>query len=235
MWLRNAMMRPLSLKCNLLVASRQICHHGGMRRVRYFLVAAVASLPGPALAQVPTTAPKVDCKAIAAQSAGRMTQAQCEQQFGGYAAMIEAMNQPGGERPGDASMTCEQIAAELTATPAQGVSREHAAEGTAAAEDYKARMARLQAEAATASAAQTGANVAAAAVPGNAASGAAMTSQMATQQAFNAKAKAEIDPAIARMQSANAASMGDVTRMIQANPRLGRLIQLAGAKNCRMP
>jgi len=37
------------------------------------------------------------------------------------------------------------------------------------------------------------------------------------------------------MQSANAASMGDVTRMIQATPRLGRLIQLAGAKNCRMP
>jgi len=81
MGLRNAMMRPLSLKCNLLVASRQICHHGGMRRVRYFLVAAVASLPGPALAQVPTTAPKVDCKAIAAQSAGRMTQAQCEKVF----------------------------------------------------------------------------------------------------------------------------------------------------------
>jgi hypothetical protein len=132
-------------------------------------------------------------------------------------------------------MTCEQIAAELTATPAQGVSREHAAEGKAAAEDYKARMARLQAEAGAASAAQTGVNVAAAAVPGNAASGAAMASQLAMQESLNAKAKAEIDPAIARMQAANAASMGDVTRMIQANPRIGRLIQLAGAKNCRMP
>ena len=103
------------------------------------------------------------------------------------------------------------------------------------AEDYKARMAKLQAEAAAASAAQTGVNIAAAAVPGNAASGAAMASQAATQQALNAKAKAEIDPAIARMHAANAASMGDVTRMMQANPRLGRLIQLAGAKNCRMP
>jgi hypothetical protein len=206
-----------------------------MRCARVLLAAAVASLPGPALAQIPTTAPKVDCKAIAAQSAGRMTQAQCEQQFGGYAAMIEAMNQPGGERPGDAAMTCDQIAAELNATPAQGVSREHAAEGKAAAEDYKARMARLQAEAAAASAAQTGVNVAAAAVPGNAASGAAMASQLAMQESLNAKAKAEIDPAIARMQAANAASMGDVTRMIQANPRIGRLIQLAGAKNCRMP
>ena len=206
-----------------------------MRVAGALLVAAVAGVPAAALAQIPATAPKVDCKAIAAQSGGRMTQAQCEQQFGGYAAMIEAMNQPGGERPGDAAMTCEQIAAELTATPAQGVSREHAAEGTAAAEDYKARMARLQAEAAAASAAQAGVNVAAAAVPGNAASGAAMASQKAMQDTFSAKAKAEIDPAVARMQAANAASMGDVTRMIQSNPRIGRLIQLAGAKNCRLP
>jgi hypothetical protein len=206
-----------------------------MRRARFLLAAAVATLPGEVLAQIPAAAPKVDCRAMAAQSAGRMTQAQCEQQFGGYAAMLEAMNQPGGERPGDAAMTCAEIQVELAATPAQGVSREHATEGTAAAEDYKARMAKLQAEAAAASAAQTGVNVAAAAVPGNAASGAAMASQMATQQAFNAKAKAEIDPAIARMQAANAASMGDVTRMIQSNPRLGRLIQLAAAKNCRMP
>ena len=201
-------------------------------------LALFAALASAAIAQMPSAAPKVDCRAVAAQSAGRMTQAQCEQQLGGYAAMVDAMNQPGGQRPGDEAMTCEQIAAELTATPAQGVSRENAAEGKAAAEDYKARMARLQAEAAAASAAQTGVNVAAAAagtVAGNAASGAAMASQMAMQESFNAKARAEIDPAIARMQAANAASMGDVTRMMQANPRLGRLIQLAGAKNCRMP
>jgi len=62
-----------------------------------------------------------------------------------------------------------------------------------------------------------------------------MASQMAMQETFNAKERAERDPAIARMQSANAASMGDVTRMMQSNPRIGRLIQLAGAKNCRMP
>ena len=113
----------------------------------------VAALASSALAQVPSTAPQVDCRAVAAQSGGRMTQAQCEQQFGGYAAMIDAMNQPGGQRPGDEAMTCEQIAAELTATPAQGVSRANAAEGVAAAKDYQARRSKLEAEAAAASAA----------------------------------------------------------------------------------
>ena len=145
---------------------------------RIALLAVIALAPA-ATAQLPTTAPSVDCKAIAAQSGGRMTQAQCEQQFGGYAAMLEAMNQPGGQRPGDEAMTCAQIVAELQATPAQGVSREHATEGQAAAEDYKARMAKLQAEAAAASAAQAGVNAAAAAagaVGGNAASAAAMMS-----------------------------------------------------------
>lgn len=201
-------------------------------------VLVLLALAPPASAQGPASMPPVDCKAMAAQTGGRMSQAQCEQQFGGYAAMLDAMNQPGGRRPGDEAMTCDEIVAELRATPAPGVSREHAAEGKAAADDYQARMARLQAEAAAASAAQTGANVAAAAagaVVGNAASGAAMASQAATQQAFNAKARAEIDPAVARMQAANVASMGDVTRMMQANPRLGRLVQLAGAKDCRMP
>src|SRR6187431_2849148 len=94
----------------MIADRRSIC---AMRRARLLIVAAVASLPGEVLAQIPATAPKVDCKAMAAQSGGRMTQAQCEQQFGGYAAMIDAMNQPGGEPPGDAAMTCEQIQAEL--------------------------------------------------------------------------------------------------------------------------
>ena len=195
----------------------------------------LGALPAAAQSPIPRSAPSVDCKAVSAQSQGRMSVAQCEQQFGAVAGMVDAMNQPGGDRPGDDKLTCDQIQAELRSTPAQGVSRENAAEGVAAAEDYKARMARIQAEAAAASAAQTAVNVGAAAagtVAGNAASGAAMASQMAMQESINAKARAELDPAIARMQSANAASMGDVTRMLQSNPRLGKLIQLAVAKNC---
>ena len=208
-------------------------------RARTTLLAALLGIAAPAAAQntIPTTAPKVDCKALAAQAQGRMTVAQCEQQFGTYAGMIDAMNQPGGDRPGDDRLTCDQIAAELRSSPAPGVSREHAAEGVAAAEDYKARMARLQAEGAAASAAQASVNVGAAAagaVVGNAASGAAMASQMAMQETMSAKARAEIDPAVARMQAANAASLGDVTRMLQSNPRVGKLIQLAAAKNCQI-
>ena len=61
-----------------------------------------------------------------------------------------------------------------------------------------------------------------------------MASQMAMQETMSAKARAEIDPAVARMQAANAASLGDVTRMLQSNPRVGKLIQLAAAKNCQI-
>jgi hypothetical protein len=172
---------------------------------------------------------------MAAQTQGRVTQAQCEQQFGGFAAMIDAMNQPGGERPGDERMSCDQIAAELKATAVGGVSRENANEGVVAAKDLDARMKKIQAEVAAASAAQTAVNAAAAAAGTNAASGAAMASQLAMQETFSARARAELDPAIARVQSANAASMADVTRMVQANPRVGRLIQLAATKNCQMP
>ncbi|MDP3174884.1 MAG: hypothetical protein Q8M88_10670 [Phenylobacterium sp.] len=180
----------------------------------------------------------IDCAALARMPNAPMTQAACEQMIGQAKAMQSAMDDPAGQRPGDAAMTCDEVKAELSTQQNIGVSRDHLAEGQAASADYLAREKRVQAEGAALAARQAAVNTGAAAlslVPGvgAAASTAAAASTMAATSAFGQRANAELTPARRRLSSSTAASMGDVTRSMQDNPRFATLARLAQEKNCR--
>ncbi|MDP3660362.1 hypothetical protein [Phenylobacterium sp.] len=180
----------------------------------------------------------IDCAALARMPNAPMTQAACEQMMGQAKSMQSAMDDPAGQRPGDAAMTCDQVKAELSTQQNVGVSHEHVAEGQAASADYLSTEKRVKAEGAALSAGQTAVNTGAAAlslVPGvgAAASTAAAASTMAATNAFGQRANAELTPARQRLTSSAAASMGDVARSMQDNPRFATLARLAQEKDCR--
>jgi hypothetical protein len=199
------------------------------------VVAALIAAPSPhALAQrMSPPASGMDCKMLAAMPNPPMSVESCGQMMKTQTALRGAMNMPGGERPGDDTLTCAQIIEEMKTTGATGVSQANAAEGKAAAEDMKAAMQRAQAEAAALAATQTARTAASAAIPGNAAGGANATMNMAEQKALQDRVNAQVNPARDRVMQANANAMADLARSMRENPRFARLVKLAGERNCQ--
>ncbi|RYZ73153.1 MAG: hypothetical protein EOP91_06080 [Lysobacteraceae bacterium] len=202
-------------------------------------VLALASLPLLASAQqsaqdLQNGAAAVDCAQLAAMPNAPITVEACEAQKAAFGNLGAAAAAPGGARPGDASMTCAQIIAELQASRFAGVSAQTAAEGVAAGEQLREAMASNQARAVGLAAAQT-AGTAAASVAPNAVQGAGAMQHEAEQAALRRAAMAEIRPAQTRVGLANAASAQDLANSLQANPRAAALIQMAAARNCQMP
>lgn len=137
-------------------------------------------------------------------------------------------------RPGDESMSCEAIIAEMRALQVRGVSAENRAEAQAAGSAMQGELDRQQAAAAAQMAAQTATTAAASAAAAAGAQGAdqaLLAQQMAAQAQAQANA-ARMQPYRERTTAANAAALGDLQASIQSNPRFGRLISLAGAKGC---
>lgn len=192
----------------------------------------------PALAQPQGGMPTLDCSQLAAMPNAPMSVAQCEQQNTVMRQMLEAMNAPGGERPGDDTLTCAQIIAELKSLSVPGVSAHNRAEAAAAGRDLKATTDRVAGETAGLAASQ-GAKTAAAAVAGGAGvpavSGAVASANAAEAAAFSARATAEVRPAQQRTTAAIAASQTDLTQAMRANPRFGRLIRLTQERQCQVP
>lgn len=202
-----------------------------------------SALSLPAEAQTPRRppapdAPQVDCAALGRMPNAPMTQQACEAMIGQASAMQGAMNAPEGERPGDATMSCEAIKAEIATQQDIGVSADHVAEGKAAGDDYIARQRRIDAEGKAVVAQQMATSAAAASVSmvpgvGAAAATAAGAANMASTQAFSARATAELGPARERLMAATGASLGDISLSMQRNPRFARLAGLMMEKNCR--
>jgi hypothetical protein len=137
-------------------------------------------------------------------------------------------------RPGDETMSCDAIIAEMRTLRAGGVSAANAAEAQAAGAAMQDEIDRQNAAAAAQMAAGTAATAAAS---GAAAAGVPGVDQalLAGQIAAQAQAQANMarmQPLRDRTANANAAAIADVQASIQANPRFGRLISLAGAKGC---
>ena len=114
---------------------------------RPLLIAIAASLmSASAFAADPAAAPAIDCKAFTSRPGAPMTFEQCQVQTAGHADPMQAMNQPGGERPGDEALSCEQITTELRQVSVAGVSRENRIESAAAGkqpqEAHSAQMAK---------------------------------------------------------------------------------------------
>ncbi len=195
----------------------------------------------------PTSAPpqgqQMDCDALAKVPGSPISIDACRQMMGAMQQGSKGGPQ-GGARPGDESMTCEQIAAELKTMQGVGLSRAQQEENAAAASEHQAMMAKQQAQAAALGVEATAAV--------NAASAADRATELATGgvvrgksaaavgEAYQARAKAmgeemaaERKPTQDRLMNAAGTSTEAMAKSMQENPRFSRLVQLAGAKNCR--
>lgn len=176
----------------------------------------------------------VDCRQLAAMPNPPISVQACEAQKAAFGDLGAAAATPGGAHPGDASMGCEQIIAELRASDFSGVGTDTAAEGAAAGEQLRDAMASTQARAASLAARQTAETAAVSTAP-NAVQGAVALQHEAEQAALRRSARAEIRPAQTRAGLANAASAQELAASLQANPRVAALFQLAAARNCQVP
>lgn len=180
-----------------------------------------------------------DCQSLATGPDAARAVEQCKADMSGMGDLMKAMNQPGGERPGDDRLSCDQIVAELRTVSGPGVSAKNRAESLAAGKQlqdtYNAQMAKGQ----TMAAAQTARSAAAAGIDiatGTNLAGAGATAQNTAEQAvLQADATAQVDAARARAAAAGANARGDLAASLRTNPRMGRLMQLVMAKNCPTP
>jgi len=162
----------------------------------------------------------------------------CRSMMGMAKGYEAAASDPGASRPGDEAMSCEQIFAELMTMDGVGISAETAAQAQVASKEGVALAQRQAAEgaafAAKMQAMGLAAGVAGAFAPNiaGAAAGAIMQQQ---SMAFAAKQQADAAPVRAQMNQALTATTGELGQQIQANPRLGRLMQLAMRNNCEAP
>ena len=203
------------------------------------LIAIAATLvSASALATGPAASPSIDCKALTSRPGAPMTFEQCQAQIAGHADLMQAMNQPGGERPGDDALSCDQITAELRAVGTAGVSRENRIESAAAGKQLQDAQNAQMAKAGALAAAQTTRSAGAAGVDlvtgSNVAGGTAAAQNAAEAAALQRQAQAELGAARDRTSRANANSRADLAAALRANPRMARLIDLAGRKNCQV-
>jgi hypothetical protein len=186
----------------------------------------------PARKDLRDAAAAVDCEVLAKQPSPAMTVEACRAQQAAYGGLGQAVNTPGGERPGDESMSCAQIIAEMKSSHFAGVSAETAQAGVVAGQQLQDTYQRRMALAGTMGAQHMGESMAVAAAP-NAVQGAVMYKQTAEQQALARDAAAEMQPVRTRAMMANAASADELAANLQANPRFARLMQLVMQKNCQ--
>ena len=179
---------------------------------------------------------QIDCDMVAANPGSGMDKATCEQMKQVAATYDAAKNDPAGARPGDDQMTCDQIKAELRTQQMNGPSAEHLAEARSAGQEFQTKQAQVNAEGMALVAKETAAGAAtsaASAFAPNAVGGAAAAAQTAENQAFDAHARAEMQPAERRTNAATAALVGDMAPQMAANPRLAHLMDLGNQKHCR--
>lgn len=218
-----------------------------MHRLAALLLVASLASAAPAQAQLfgrprtpppRTTAPQVDCAALARMPNAPMTAEACQAMMSQAAAVQVNLNRRDGDRPGDEQMTCPQIKAELARQPGFGAGAQaNARDAQAAGENLQATQRRLQAQGAAIQAGQLAGNIGVAVVSqlpgGNIVATAKARADAAQTQAFGYRAASEMKSAESRSVTATAGSIGDINQAMNDNPRLARLMQLMTAKSCR--
>lgn len=186
----------------------------------------------------------MDCAKLASMPNAPMSLEACEKLQGTQQAYNQAASDPSAQRPGDEQMSCAQITAELKQQQYTAPDKTKAADLTATTKEEQkiikkeeAILAKRQAEAQTAIAAATAADTATEVATGGLVSGHALN---AVEKTLDAQDKAEKErviredlPTYKKMITQTADLGSDFGQQLQANPRLGRLMQLADAKRCK--
>ena len=175
---------------------------------------------------------RLDCSMLARMPNPPMSVAACEARKRSHGNLSDAVDTPGGERPGDEAMGCTDIIAEMQASRFAGVGTETAAESMAAGNELRAAYEGGQA-AAGAMAARHALETAAVATLPNAVQGVVAYQHAAEQRALGERNSAAIGPARERTTEAISASSNELAANLRANPRFARLMQLVQERNCR--
>jgi hypothetical protein len=206
------------------------------------LIAAACLLAESAAAGAPA-AQQVDCDQLAAMPNAPMSVESCRQMRGAAQSYQAAAQDPSARRPGDESMSCADIAAELKTMQGVGLSEAAQQENATAAKNYQEKLAKQQAEMRALGVGATAAvNAAAAAdaavevgsgglVQGHAAA-AAQQAALQEGRVVGERMAQERRPDEQRLTRAVGSSSAEMGGQLESNPRYARLIQLAIARNC---
>jgi hypothetical protein len=205
---------------------------------------AVAQITGAPGGQHPPAAGGMDCEHLPSTATAIISVESCKKMMGAQQAYQNAASDPDASRPGDEQMSCAQISAELKAQSYTAPDQSTVAQGKAAASEEQATLARQEAKVAATVAAQSAAM--------SAASAADTATEVATagvvhpntashlEQTFERQNRvmsdqmaAERRPTEQRLFNMTADVASTSGEQLTANPRLARLIQLAGAKHCK--
>ena len=179
------------------------------------------------------------CDQMAAIPNAPMTPEACRSMIGMAQGMKTSGSDPSAMRPGDETMSCDQINAEMRSVATPMVSAETGAQARVAADAQMALMQKQQAETQGFVAGQMAMGVGAAAlgmVPGGGyAAMAAQQAMMAQQQAFAQKQAADAAPVRAQTSQALTATTTEMTQGMRENPRFARLMSLSVERSCPPP
>ncbi len=200
--------------------------------------------PAPAAPPRSPPAPQIDCAKIAAMPHSGMSLETCQQMLAAKQAYDAGAADPAAQHPGDAQMSCEQIAAEMRAQPWQAPDQAKVAEGQAAAKGFQGKMkeqqaevaavaARENAELAAARVADLKVQVATAGVVQGQVTKRVAEAQQAENKVIGERMAAEREPYQQRLMNSAGSVIGDAAQQLNANPRLARLMELSREKKCR--
>jgi hypothetical protein len=179
------------------------------------------------------------CDQMASIPNAPMSPEACRSMIGMAQGVKTSGSDPSAMRPGDETLSCDQITAEMRSVATPMVSAETGAQARAAADAQMAMMQKQQAEQKAFVAGQVAAGVAVGAVgmlPGGGyAAMAAQQAMMAQQQAFIEKQTQDAAPVRAQSNQAITAATTEMTVGMQQNPRFARLMNLSVQKNCPPP
>ena len=211
---------------------------------------AFSGLFGHKSAPPPTAGSQMDCAQIAALGAASngyalpVSVADCQTLKAAQQTYNQAGTDPSAVHAGDESMSCEQIMAELKRQPLAPPDPDKAAAYAAAAGDMatdlkhtEAVAAKLQAEDQAIADAAMAADRATALATGGLVQGRNMQAAdkliSERDEAANRELLKESMPTQQRLNHRTADLASDLSGQLQSNPRLARLMQLAGAKHCK--
>jgi len=186
----------------------------------------------------------VDCARMAAMPGAPMSREACEQLMASERAYESAASDPSAARPGDDTMTCDQIMRELQAQSYQGPDKAKVAELGSAVKAEQTINAKQQGQAVTTAVAEQAALTAASAADtatevatGGAVRGRAVVAvtdaNAAANKAISAQMLAERHDTDTKLTGSAADMATAATQQLTANPRIARLMQLASARRCK--
>ena len=185
-----------------------------------------------------------DCGKIASMPGTNMTLEQCQQMLAAKVSYDQALADPSASRPGDDSMSCDQIIAELKQQQYTTPDKNKVADmkATAATEqktlkrqekEIFEKAAKDQAVMEGALAADTAIAMATGGLAKGVASQAAEKEIDASDKAMGERMAAERKPTEQKMNMYTADTATNASRDLTNNPRIAKLIQMANAKRCK--